>query len=106
MYYTYMLRCDDGSLYTGYCTDYKRRYKEHSSKGAKAAKYTRSHTAVALAAVWESNTKTQATRLEYYIKTLSRDKKELLISSDEMSVLEDKINILDYKRISTDGDEL
>lgn len=40
MYYTYILRCKDNSLYTGITTNIKRRLKEHKEKGEKAAKYT------------------------------------------------------------------
>ncbi|MBQ8918081.1 MAG: GIY-YIG nuclease family protein, partial [Oscillospiraceae bacterium] len=40
MYYVYMLRCGDGSLYTGIATDVDRRVKEHNS--GRGAKYTRS----------------------------------------------------------------
>ena len=35
MYYTYMLRCEDNSIYTGITTDVKRRMKEHFERGEK-----------------------------------------------------------------------
>ncbi|MBQ3573901.1 MAG: GIY-YIG nuclease family protein, partial [Clostridia bacterium] len=38
MYYVYMMRCSDNSLYTGITTDLERRFEEHKSK--KGAKYT------------------------------------------------------------------
>lgn len=45
MYYTYMLRCEDNSIYTGMTTDIERRMAEHSSKSVKCAKYTLNHSA-------------------------------------------------------------
>lgn len=45
MYYIYMLRCEDNSIYTGITTDINRRMKEHFSKNKKCAKYTLKHTA-------------------------------------------------------------
>ena len=40
-FYLYMLRCEDGSIYTGTAKDYLKRYEEHLS--GKGAKYTKSH---------------------------------------------------------------
>ena len=55
MYYTYMLRCADNSLYTGITTDVARRFAEHSGQiPGKCAKYTGSRKAVSIEAVWES----------------------------------------------------
>ena len=48
MYYIYMLRCKDDSIYTGITTDLDRRMKEHFGAGEKSAKYTRSHVALKL----------------------------------------------------------
>ena len=45
MYYTYMLRCTDDSIYTGITTDLKRRMDEHFTQGEKCAKYTKRHKA-------------------------------------------------------------
>lgn len=50
MYYTYMLRCQDGSLYTGITTDLNRRFREHSGAGVVGAKYTKSHAPVTIEA--------------------------------------------------------
>ena len=43
MYYTYILRCKDNSLYTGITTDLERRVREHITKDEKCAKYTYLH---------------------------------------------------------------
>lgn len=54
MYYIYMLRCKDDSIYTGITTDLDRRMKEHFGAGEKSAKYTRSHVALKLEAAWQT----------------------------------------------------
>ena len=52
MYYTYMLRCENNSIYTGITTDIKRRMEEHFSKDPKCAKYTKSNKPTKLECVW------------------------------------------------------
>ena len=53
-YYTYILRCCDGSLYTGIASDINKRMAQHFGRTARCARYTRSHNAQRLEAVWES----------------------------------------------------
>ncbi len=77
MYYTYILRCGDGSLYTGYTTDLQKRLKVHNS--GKGGKYTRSHLPVELAYFEEHATKGEALSREAQIKALSREEKLKLI---------------------------
>ena len=43
MYYVYMLRCRDGSLYTGIAADLCRRMRQHAGGGSACARYTRAH---------------------------------------------------------------
>ncbi len=94
MYYIYILRCEDNSLYTGITTNVEKRMKEHFSKSKKCAKYTFVHTAKKLETFWEVENRSQALRLEYYIKTLKKEQKEEVIK--DKSKLEiylgDKIN--------------
>ncbi|MCI9475136.1 GIY-YIG nuclease family protein [Anaerovoracaceae bacterium 41-7] len=78
MNYTYMVRCSDGSLYTGYTTNLKRREKAHNS--GKGAKYTRGRRPVTLVYFEEFETKEEAMRREAAIKKLSKEKKELLVA--------------------------
>lgn len=78
-YYVYMLRCSDNSLYTGITTDVKRRFEEHSMKKASGARYTHSHTAVSVEAVWEVFGRSEASKLESRIKKLPKAKKEELV---------------------------
>ena len=65
-YYVYILRCRDGSLYTGITNDVAHRLRLHRS--GKGAKYTRAHPPEAVAAVWRCGGKAEAARLEYAIK--------------------------------------
>lgn len=79
MYYVYILRMDDNSLYTGITTDIKRRYMEHKTKSPRAAAYTKSRNVVSLEAVWEVENRSEASKLEYRIKQLSKSQKEEVI---------------------------
>ena len=77
MWYVYMLRCGDGSLYTGSTTDLARRLKTHNS--GKGAKYTRSRLPVEYAYWEEAADKSAAFRREIAIKKLSIEEKLKLI---------------------------
>jgi len=97
MYYVYMLRCADNSIYTGITTDIKRRMEEHFNKDEKCAKYTMSHTAEKLECVWETENKKLASKLEYHIKHLIKSKKEKLIKDKILEeVLSSKIETDNY----------
>lgn len=101
MYYVYMLRCEDNSIYTGITTDVKRRISEHFRKDKKCAKYTLRHTAKKLECVFETESRVLASRLEYHIKRLNKEQKEDLIKyHDLMRVFsEDKIETSKYTYI-------
>jgi len=73
MFYVYVLKCKDGSLYTGYTNDLKKRLLMHSA--GKASKYTRSRLSVRLIATWEFSTKSEAMSHEKQFKLLSRKMK-------------------------------
>ena len=77
-YYVYMLLCEDGSYYTGIATDVERRFQEHKERGPKAARYTRSHPVKKIAAVWEMPDRSEASKIEAFIKRLSHSEKALL----------------------------
>lgn len=93
MYYTYILRCKDNSLYTGITTDLERRLKEHKEKGEKTAKYTLTHTAEKMEIAWESENRVLASKLEFNIKRLAKKQKEGLIKDPQLlnKFLGDKI---------------
>ena len=78
--YVYMLRCADGSLYTGWTADVWRRLKEHNEEGGKGAKYTRLRRPVKLVYFETYPTKKEAMRREALIKQMSKKEKEKLIS--------------------------
>ena len=77
MNYTYIVRCKDGSLYTGWTNDIEKRIKAHN-KG-KGAKYTKSRRPVKLVYYEEFQTKEEAMKREYAIKHMRRKEKEKII---------------------------
>ena len=82
MYYVYLLRCADGTLYTGFTNDLARRLAAHNA--GRGAKYTRGRRPVELV-YWESfSNKSSALRREYAIKQLPRRQKLALIQSDAL----------------------
>lgn len=100
MYYTYMLRCKDNSIYTGITTNIERRFEEHSLKGRKCAKYTRNHTAEKIESIWQSENRVLASKLEFHIKTLSkRQKEELILSNNLEELLSKKVDCSKYIKI-------
>ncbi len=81
MYYVYILRCNDNSLYTGITSDFKKRFETHTNKERAAAKYTKSRTVTGVEAIWTCPGKGDALRLEARIKKLKKIKKEELIQN-------------------------
>ncbi len=84
MYYIYMIRCDDESLYTGITTDVERRMREHVLKLPQAAAYTKSREVLRLEALWSAKDRSSASRLEYRIKQLKKSEKEILIQNPDV----------------------
>ncbi len=81
MPYVYILRCADGSYYTGVTTDLIRRLEEHQ-QGVSPRAYTFRRRPVALVWAQEVATYEEALRLERQIKGWRRAKKEALIRGD------------------------
>ena len=77
MNYTYIVRCRDGSLYTGWTNNLEKRIKDHNS--GRGAKYTKSRRPVLLAYYEEFATKEEAMRREWEIKQLKRQEKQGLV---------------------------
>ena len=77
MWHVYILKCSDGSLYTGITTNLRDRLRRHNI--GKASKYTRSRKPLELIYSEEFNTKSQAMRREIEIKRLSAANKKKLI---------------------------
>ena len=102
MYYTYMIRCKDNSIYTGMTNDLARRLEEHIKKDKKCAKYTETHTAVKLERAWISEDRIYASKLEYWLKKLSKKDKEDLIKNPRRlnSLLKEKVETNKYKLVT------
>lgn len=77
-HFVYILRCRDGSLYTGYTTELQRRLAEHNA--GKGAKYTRGRRPVELVYVEEGESRSWGLRREECIKRMSRSEKERLVA--------------------------
>lgn len=79
MNYTYIVKCSDGSLYTGWTNDIEKRIAAHNA--GKGAKYTKPRRPVELVYLEKFETKKEAMSREFAIKRLKRGEKEELISS-------------------------
>lgn len=79
MWFTYILRCGDGTLYTGITNNVQKRLKAHQE--GKGAKYTRGRGPIVLVVCFSFKTKSQAAKEEFRIKKLSKLQKEMLIST-------------------------
>ena len=77
----YILRCGDGSLYTGWTNDLEARVKAHQEK--RGAKYTKSHQPVELVYHEELEDKSAALKREAQIKQMTREEKLRLIGCGE-----------------------
>jgi predicted GIY-YIG superfamily endonuclease len=81
MWYLYILRCKDGSLYTGITTDVEKRLEAH--RAGKGAKYTRGRGPLELVYREECGDHPNALRREAEIKRLPREEKLRLIQKPE-----------------------
>lgn len=80
-WFVYMLRCADGSLYTGVTTDPERRLREHNEDNRLGARYTRARRPVELAWQEMQPGRAEALRREIEIKRLTRRAKLALIAA-------------------------
>ena len=80
--YTYILKCRDGSLYTGWTNDLERRIREHNA--GKGAKYTKGRRPVELVYYETFATKQEAMKREAEVKRLNREGKIELIHSQKV----------------------
>lgn len=76
--YTYILKCNDGTLYTGWTNNLEKRLKDHNA--GKGAKYTQSRLPVEIVYYETFTSKEEAMRREYFIKKLTRKEKLKLIT--------------------------
>lgn len=96
MYYIYMLRCKDNSIYTGITTNLDRRIEEHFNKDKKAAKYTKRVGALKLEKSFKTDNRKNASKLEWHIKRLNKKQKEELILTSNFGVFKGKIQEENY----------
>lgn len=75
----YIVKCQDGTYYTGYASDLEKRLKEHNDS-ERGAKYLRGKTPVRLAYAKEYSYYRNAVRAERDIKRLTRKRKEELMA--------------------------
>lgn len=77
----YIIRCGDGTLYTGYTTNIERRIHEHAT--GEGAKYTRGRAPITLQRVERYKSQSNAQSREYEIKQLTRNQKQELLPDKE-----------------------
>lgn len=80
IWYVYMVRCSDGTLYTGITKDLEKRIEAHNS-GRDGARYTRSRRPVRLVYAEQVESRSAAARLEYQFKRLPLAQKQRLFNS-------------------------
>jgi len=81
MAFVYILRCSDGTLYTGITTDVAKRLKRHQA--GQASKYTRAHLPVTLCWTRRVRSWSQALKEEHRIKALTRTQKEAFLKAEQ-----------------------
>lgn len=79
IYYFYIVRCSDNSLYCGQTTNLKKRIQEHNSSPSRSAKYVRGKRPVHLVYSEECENLQFALKREYQVKQWPKDKKESLV---------------------------
>lgn len=84
MNYTYILKCNDNTLYTGWTNNLEKRLKTHNE--GKGSKYTRSRLPVVLVYYEEFETKEEAMQREWKIKHMSRTAKETLLKNTNVQL--------------------
>ena len=81
-WFVYVLRCKDGTLYTGIATDVERRLAEHRGPGNRGAKYLRGRQPLELLMSRVVGAREIALRVEHRIKRLARAEKETLLRDE------------------------
>ncbi len=92
MYYVYLLKCVDDSLYCGITTDLQRRLSEHNTS-KKGAKYTKSRRPVKLMWYQSVENRSTALKMEIEIKKYSRQAKIVLCQSPDNPVLTESARV-------------
>lgn len=85
-WFLYLIRCRDGTLYTGIATDVERRLAEHRGPERRGARYLRGRGPLQLLFARPVGTRESALRLEYRIKRLTRAQKEELVRNPDRAL--------------------
>ena len=80
IWFLYLIRCRDRSLYTGITTDVKRRFNEHQEGGRKGSKYLRGKTPLELVLKRKIGSKSIALKVENRVKRMTKAEKEMFVS--------------------------
>lgn len=80
-WFTYFVKCSDGSLYAGVTTDIEKRLNQHNGIINGGAKYTQGKRPVTLAYLEKNDNRSEAQKREYIIRKLPIKKKKELVSS-------------------------
>ena len=86
LYYIYIVRSKTNTLYTGITTDIGRRMDEHMNDKKKGAKYTRAFKIDRLELVLTTNGRSNASKIECFIKSFTRQEKEMFIKDPQIIV--------------------
>jgi putative endonuclease len=92
LWFVYLARCADGSLYTGIARDVAERIARHDA--GKGAKYTRGRGPLEVCAVRKCRSKSEALRLEWAVKALARPEKEALTKARRLAFFARKVRAL------------
>lgn len=79
MWWVYLLKCFDGTLYCGATNNLEKRIATHNA--GRGARYTKARLPVTLRKSWSFDSKSEALKFEYKVKQLSREEKLKLIES-------------------------
>jgi putative endonuclease len=88
-WYLYMIRCSDGSFYTGITVDVDRRLSDHRSNSGKGARYLRGRNPMTLVFQMKLGNKSLALIVENKVKKLSKKRKEQMI--DDTTIIDEII---------------
>ncbi|MEA1959469.1 MAG: GIY-YIG nuclease family protein [Chloroflexota bacterium] len=91
-WYLYLIRCRDGSLYTGITTDVARRFEEHRGKGAGGAKYLKGRGPLELVLRKKVGSRSLALRVEQKVKKLPKARKEKMLAGKHLREIIEKID--------------
>ncbi|MFC2007327.1 GIY-YIG nuclease family protein [Chloroflexota bacterium] len=83
-WHLYLIRCHDGSLYTGITTDVARRFAEHQGNGNAGAKYLRGRGPLVLVFQKKLGSRSLALGVESKVKKLSKARKEELVRTNTL----------------------